>query len=69
MTTLRIARKQRWLTLANVARATGISAGDLSRIETGRLIPYPKQRQRLAEFFGMDEKTLFDDEEGVSAHA
>lgn len=46
-------------TLQQVGYQTGINQSDISRIESGRLIPYPSQLERLTTFFGMSKEELF----------
>jgi transcriptional regulator with XRE-family HTH domain len=36
----------------------GVSAADVSRIESGRLMPYPGQAERLAEVLGLAANEL-----------
>ena len=52
-------RKQRGLSQLRLAMLTGIQPPDLSRIETGRLKPYPGWRKRLARALGTTEDDLF----------
>jgi transcriptional regulator with XRE-family HTH domain len=50
----------------------GISIGDISRIETGRLRPYPSQLEKLSKVLGLEESALLDQIEvgdGSSAEA
>ena len=44
-----------------VAYRTGLSVADVSRIETGRLHPYPSQIGRLSMVFGLDGASLLED--------
>jgi len=45
-------RKLKGWTMHEAAKHTDIHASDMSKIESGRLLPYPKQAQRLTEVFG-----------------
>lgn len=51
MTMLRLTaeREDRRWSRAELARRAGIDAADLSRVESGRLVPYPRMLQRLAD--------------------
>jgi transcriptional regulator with XRE-family HTH domain len=60
MTSLRDLRKQKQLTLAAVATATGINTGNLSRIERGEQFPNQTTASNLAAFFGISIGTVFD---------
>lgn len=44
-----------------VAFYAGMSVGDVSRIENGRLIPYPSQLDKLANVFSVDRQELLKD--------
>jgi transcriptional regulator with XRE-family HTH domain len=46
---------------ATVSFLTAIAISDISKIETGRLRPYPNQLERLASFFDVDGATLLED--------
>jgi len=56
---LRVERKRRGLTLAEVSRRTGIHPTALSRLERGELRAYPGWRRRLARSFRLPADTLF----------
>src|SRR5262249_40977852 len=43
------------------ARARPMSSSDVSRIETGRQVPYPGQRRRLARALRLAPEELLDD--------
>lgn len=45
---IRAARAERGWTQASLSHFTGMSTGDISRIETGRLIPTDSHLRRLA---------------------
>jgi transcriptional regulator with XRE-family HTH domain len=42
-----------------VAYLARMSPADLSRIETGRMVPYPAHAKRLSEVFGLEPGVLF----------
>ena len=50
---LRAARQLRGWTQADLSHYSRMSSADISRIETGRLIPTPSQRERLADVLGL----------------
>jgi transcriptional regulator with XRE-family HTH domain len=51
--------RRRWSQTVLGARA-GMSASDISRIETGRLLPYPRQISRLARALKLDPAQVLD---------
>lgn len=53
MKTLRELRADAGLSLRALQEETGIFAGDLSRIEQGKLLPTPMQAATLANYFGL----------------
>ena len=56
---IRSLRKERKLTLEQVARKVGTHKGYVSGIETGKVRPPSvKQIRKLAKVFGQDEKSL-----------
>ncbi len=57
---LRTIRRDRGVTLAELATATGISESTLSRLETGRLRPTLEQLLPLARFHGVTLDELVD---------
>ncbi len=62
MNKLKEVRNERGLSQLKLAFLTGISPGDLSRIENGWLRPYPGWRKRLAKALGIAQTELFPDE-------
>lgn len=50
---VRAARQQRGWTQVDLAHYARLSAADISRLENGRLIPYPVQAQRIARALGL----------------
>jgi len=56
-------RKQKGLSQLRLAMLTGIQPPDLSRIETGRLKPYPSWRKKLARALKVPESELFGGED------
>lgn len=64
MTKLRIARKQRGLTVYDVADRVGLTAGAVSRIERGLLGASPAKARLLANVLGVDVlDVIFNKEE------
>ena len=45
-----------------------MSVGDISRIESGRLRPYPSQLEKLSRVFGVDGAALLEDTAGNAIH-
>jgi ribosome-binding protein aMBF1 (putative translation factor) len=63
---LRILREKRGMTRLALALQSRVSPPDVSRIESGRLIPYPAQLERLAAALGVpksEAETLLTDVE------
>jgi transcriptional regulator with XRE-family HTH domain len=58
---LRRVRLARGLSGQEFAAALGISAGLVSRVETGHLEPWPAFRRRAASVLQVDEPLLFGD--------
>ena len=56
-------RKKRGLSQLKLAYLTGIQPTDISRVETGRLKPYPIWRKRLAQVLRIAEAELFGNHE------
>jgi putative transcriptional regulator len=61
MLRLRVERLRRGWSQTHVTVLTGISGPAVSALELGRVHPHPGWRRRLAEAFGMDEATLFEE--------
>lgn len=57
---LRRARGDR--TLAEMAKVSGVLASELSRIETGRLLPADHQLRALEEAYGLTRLEMWSDE-------
>jgi transcriptional regulator with XRE-family HTH domain len=51
--------RRRWSQTELGARS-GLSASDVSRIETGRFLPYPRQLARLARALKLDPAQVLD---------
>ena len=62
MNRLKEARGKRGISQLKLAFLTGISPGDISRIENGWILPYPSWRKRLAEALDTTESELFPGE-------
>lgn len=60
---LRIAheRRRRGWSQVQVTLKTGIDPGNLSKLELGKLYPYPGWKQKLAEAFGIPGDELFQE--------
>lgn len=56
---LRLKRTERGASLKEVARVIGISENYLSEIERNKKMPDDKYLLRLAKFYGLNEKDLF----------
>ncbi|MFP5303529.1 helix-turn-helix transcriptional regulator, partial [Cobetia sp. SIMBA_158] len=57
---LRLKRIERHLKLVDVAEAIGISKNYMSEIERMKKLPSDEVIEKLAEFFGFEEKYLYD---------
>jgi transcriptional regulator with XRE-family HTH domain len=55
---MKIERIKRGLSQQKLYGVTGVPAGDISRIETCRMKPYPSQAARLARALGLSEQEL-----------
>lgn len=70
---LRLKRERLALGWSQVALAfhAGMSIGDISRIENGRLRPYPRQIEKLANVLRIDRHALLENvsEQGVMVDA
>lgn len=51
---LSVVRREKGLSQAKVARAAGIDQATMSRIESGRYVPYPSELQRVADALGFE---------------
>lgn len=64
---MREVRKSQKKTYADLARATGMQAGVISWIETGRFIPYESQLEKIAAVLGVnDPESLLEPLEVIS---
>ena len=65
MTRLRIevARKHRGWTQRQLSDHSGVASTDISKIETGRYLPGPFQRQRLARALKLKPEQLLEEVE------
>ncbi|MDA1082736.1 MAG: helix-turn-helix transcriptional regulator [Gemmatimonadetes bacterium] len=66
---LKLERLRRGWNQTTLACHAGISVADLSRIETGRLRPYPRQADRLGAALHLAPSMLFDDIEVAESEA
>ncbi|ACV22434.1 Helix-turn-helix domain [Slackia heliotrinireducens] len=48
-------REARGMNRSDLARATGMQAGTIAWIETGRFVPYPSQLQKIADALDVDD--------------
>ncbi len=65
---VRILRKERGMSLRQLAEAAGVSAGLLSQIERGNTDPSLSTIRKLATVFGADLSTLFAEEAPPAVH-
>ena len=72
-TKMRAERLRRGLSQIALSYLSGVSASDVSKIETGKLQPYPSQGERLAQVLGLQpselQKAAGDPNEGLEACA
>ena len=59
-TKMRLARLEKGWSQQELGFKAKVSASDVSRIETGRMIPYPAQARRLARVLDLDVEELQD---------
>jgi transcriptional regulator with XRE-family HTH domain len=50
---MKIERIKRDLSQRELAEVSAVGVGDVSRIETGRMAPYPRQAARIAAVLGL----------------
>ncbi|MFP3897911.1 MAG: helix-turn-helix transcriptional regulator [Dehalococcoidia bacterium] len=55
-------RKRQGISQLRLAYLTGIQPAEISRIETGRLRPYPGWRKRIARALKVSEAALFPED-------
>jgi transcriptional regulator with XRE-family HTH domain len=58
MIRIKFERLQRGWNQTALAYHAGMSAGDISRIESGRLKPYPAQIEKLSAVLGVEPNAL-----------
>lgn len=51
-------REDRGMNRSDLARATGMQAGTIAWIETGRFVPYDSQLNKLAEALDVDDPEM-----------
>lgn len=61
MSKLREIRKERGLTIFDVAMGSKVRESQLSMIENRRMVAYPGQRKALTTFYGLPEEAIFDE--------
>ncbi len=59
---VKAARRQRFMTQAQLAKTTGLSQRTLVNIETNRVQPHFSTILKIAEAFGVDPSELVDEE-------
>jgi transcriptional regulator with XRE-family HTH domain len=60
MLNLKAGRLRRGWTQTDLAYFARMTAAEISRIETGRLRPYPRQAERLARVLGLPPEQLVE---------
>ena len=58
MNNISIYRRLRGWSKSELARQAQMAPGDVGKIESGRLLPYPSQLQKLAEALGVSTGDL-----------
>jgi transcriptional regulator with XRE-family HTH domain len=58
VTRMKIERVKRGWSQGRLSQVAEVAAGDVSRIETGRMRPYPTQAERLANVLGIPPEEL-----------
>jgi transcriptional regulator with XRE-family HTH domain len=60
-------RLERGMSLKSAARLVGVPAPTLSGVETGRVVPWPGLRTKLADLYRVPEAELFVDIDAAQA--
>ena len=60
MMRIKAERLARHWTQTDLAARAGLSASDISRIETGRMQPYPRQVRRIARALRLEPEQLLE---------
>ena len=61
MTRLKYARLMKEWSLEKLGQEAGLGGSDLSKIERGRLVPYPPQLERLSKALGIPAERLMEE--------
>lgn len=61
MTRLKFARLMKEWSLDRLGQEAGLGGSDLSKIERGRLLPYPPQLDRLSKALGIPAERLLEE--------
>lgn len=61
-------RIKRGWSKSELSRRSGVGLVEISRIENGKIFPYPKWRHKLAMAMGMPEHELFKEVDGVESN-
>ena len=61
MTRLKYARLMKEWSLDKLGQEAGLGGSDLSKIERGRLVPYPPQLERLSKALGISAERLLEE--------
>jgi transcriptional regulator with XRE-family HTH domain len=61
MTRLKYARLMKEWSLDKLGQEAGLGGSDLSKIERGRLVPYPPQLERLSKALGIPAERLLEE--------
>jgi ribosome-binding protein aMBF1 (putative translation factor) len=62
---MKIERLKRQWSQTQLAARAALSASDVSKFESGRMVPYPAQAKRLANVLGLSPSELLDDAAGA----
>ena len=65
---LRQARKAKQLTVAELARRTGLHPTTIFELESGKRWPYPKYRRLLSRELGVSPDLIFGPDESVNTN-
>ncbi|MDX9917062.1 MAG: helix-turn-helix transcriptional regulator [Gudongella sp.] len=61
MNNLKAVRLSKGMSQFELAKLSNVGPGEISRLENGKIFPYPGWRQKLAEALQVSEETIFPD--------